>query len=148
MSACDERWMPNWVTWPVTYVCGCLYIYVTLTWDQALFSFRFVNNIPAGKAAKRKKTLIQQQGVTLQVLASRWTEVCGGIGSQRTQQTKMAPVLKITVLFNSCLFYVCRVQKRQSFLCNMREGSQGQLLVFSVTSFKIDQNNNQNKQYR
>ena len=29
-----------------------------LTWDQALFSFRFVNNIPAGKA-KRKESLIQ-----------------------------------------------------------------------------------------
>ena len=29
-----------------------------LTWDQAQFSFRFVNNIPAGKA-KRKESLIQ-----------------------------------------------------------------------------------------
>ena len=29
-----------------------------LTWDQALFSFRFVNNIPAGMA-KRKESLIQ-----------------------------------------------------------------------------------------
>ena len=28
------------------------------TWDQAQFSFRFVNNIPAGKA-KRKESLIQ-----------------------------------------------------------------------------------------
>ena len=26
----------------------------------------------------------------------------------------------------SYLFYLCRVQKRQSFQCNMREGSQGQ----------------------
>ena len=29
-----------------------------LTWDQALFSFRFENYIPAGKA-KRKQSLIQ-----------------------------------------------------------------------------------------
>ena len=29
-----------------------------VTWDQALFSFRFENNIPAGKA-KRKESLIQ-----------------------------------------------------------------------------------------
>ena len=29
-----------------------------LTWDQALFSFRFENDIPAGKA-KRKESLIQ-----------------------------------------------------------------------------------------
>ena len=29
-----------------------------ITWDQAQFSFRFVNNIPAGKA-KRKESLIQ-----------------------------------------------------------------------------------------
>ena len=31
---------------------------VILTWDQAPFSFRFVNNIPAG-IAKRKESLIQ-----------------------------------------------------------------------------------------
>ena len=31
---------------------------VEVTWDQALFSFRFVNNIPAGMA-KRKESLIQ-----------------------------------------------------------------------------------------
>ena len=30
----------------------------TITWDQALFSFRFENHIPAGKA-KRKESLIQ-----------------------------------------------------------------------------------------
>ena len=30
----------------------------SLTWDQALFSFRFENDIPAGKA-KRKESLIQ-----------------------------------------------------------------------------------------
>ena len=30
----------------------------SLTWDQALFSFRFENYIPAGKA-KRKESLMQ-----------------------------------------------------------------------------------------
>ena len=41
--------------------------------------------------------VIEQQVVTLQVFESRWTEVCGGTGSQRMQQRKMAPVLKITI---------------------------------------------------
>ena len=35
-----------------------LFFYFLLTWDKAQFSFRFVNNIPAGKA-KRKENLIQ-----------------------------------------------------------------------------------------
>ena len=35
-----------------------LQAYATVTWDEALFLFRFVNNIPAGKA-KRKESLIQ-----------------------------------------------------------------------------------------
>ena len=43
-------------------------------------------------------TFEQQQVVTLRVCASRWTEVCRGIGSQRMQQRKMAPVLKITIV--------------------------------------------------
>ena len=34
------------------------HIILRLTWDRAQFSFRFVNNIPAGKA-KRKEDLIQ-----------------------------------------------------------------------------------------
>ena len=51
----------------------------------------------------------QQQVVMLQVCASRWTEVCGGIGSQRMQQRKMAPVLKITIVLVICSIFVeCR----------------------------------------
>ena len=51
----------------------------------------------------------EQQVVTLRVCASRWTEVCGGIGSQRTQQRKMAPLLKITiVLVIRSIFVECR----------------------------------------
>ena len=37
--------------------------------------------------------------VTLRVCASRWTEVCGFIGSWRKKQTKMAGVLKIIIIF-------------------------------------------------
>ena len=37
---------------------ACLGYRKTLTWGQALFSFRLENNIPAGKA-KRKESLIQ-----------------------------------------------------------------------------------------
>ena len=51
----------------------------------------------------------QQQVVTLRVCASRWTEVCGGIGSQRMQQRKMAPLLKITIVLVICSIFVeCR----------------------------------------
>ena len=39
----------------------CLSCQNHITWDQALFSFRFVNNIPAGMA-KRKDSLIQTYG--------------------------------------------------------------------------------------
>ena len=51
----------------------------------------------------------KQQVVTLRVCASRWTEVCGGIGSQRMQQRKMAPLLKITIVLVICSIFVeCR----------------------------------------
>ena len=39
-------------------VTGVSEVQFGLTWDQALFSFRFENYIPAGKA-KRKESLIQ-----------------------------------------------------------------------------------------
>ena len=42
---------------------------------------------------------IKQQVVTLRVCASRWTEVCGFIGSWGKKQTKMAGVLKIIIIF-------------------------------------------------
>ena len=41
----------------------------------------------------------EQQVVTLRVCASRWTEVCGFIGSWGKKQTKMAGVLKIIIIF-------------------------------------------------
>ena len=56
-----------------------------------------------------RKNSEQQQVVTLRVCASRWTEVCGGIGSQRMQQRKMAPLLKITIVLVICSIFVeCR----------------------------------------
>ena len=42
---------------------------------------------------------VEQQVVTLRVCASRWTEVCGFIGSWGKKQTKMAGVLKIIIIF-------------------------------------------------
>ena len=58
--------------------------------------------------------------VTLQVCASRWTEVCGGIGSQRLQRRKMAPVLKITVVFVICSIFVeCRKDKVFCVICEI-----------------------------
>ena len=39
-------------------ICFVLFFCLLLTWDQALFSFRFENYIPAGKA-KRKESQIQ-----------------------------------------------------------------------------------------
>ena len=46
---------------------------------------------------------------TLRVCASRWTEVCGGIGSQQMHQRKMAPVLKINIVLVICSIFVeCR----------------------------------------
>ena len=69
----------------------------------------------------------EQQVVTLRVRASRWTEVCGGIGSQRMQQRKNGASFKITIVDHrlSHLFYLCGVQIRQSLFCNMRDWSQG-----------------------
>ena len=66
---------------------------------------------------------MEQQVVTLRVCASCWTEVCCGIGSQRMQKRKMAPLLKITIVDHrlSHLFYLGGVQIRQSLFCNMRD---------------------------
>ena len=60
----------------------------------------------------------EQQVVTLRVCASRWTEVLGGIGLQRTQQTKMTSVLKITVVLVICFSCVeYRKDKVFSAIC-------------------------------
>ena len=62
----------------------------------------------------------EQQVVTLRVCASRWTEVCGGTGSQRMQQRKMAPVLKITSDLVICSVFVeCRKDKVFSVICEI-----------------------------
>ena len=64
--------------------------------------------------------LIEQQVVTLRVWESRWTEVCGGIGSQRMQQRKMAPVLKITIDLVICSIFVeCSKDKVFSVICEI-----------------------------
>ena len=58
---------------------------------------------------KKNSTTHEQQVVTLRVCTSRWMEVCGGNGSQRMQQRKMAPLLKITIALVICSISVeCR----------------------------------------
>ena len=52
--------------------------------------------------------------VTLRVCASRWTEVCGGIGSQRMQQRKLAPLLKIIIVDHRLSHLALVVQKVDS----------------------------------
>ena len=62
----------------------------------------------------------EQQVVTLRVCASRWTEVYGGTGSQRMQQRKIAPVLKITSDLVICSVFVeCRKDKVFSVICEI-----------------------------
>ena len=48
----------SWLSSQYATIWKCQGIKRVLTWDQALFSFRFENNIPAGKT-KRKESLIQ-----------------------------------------------------------------------------------------
>ena len=62
----------------------------------------------------------QQQVVTLRECANRWTEVCGGIGSQRMRQRKMAPILKITIVLVICSIFVeCRSDKVFFVICEI-----------------------------
>ena len=91
------------------------------------FAFLKTRLVSIFKFVLRVTSVRQQQVVTLRVCASRWTEVCGGIGAQRMQQRKMAPLLKITIVDHrlSHLFYLGGVQIRQSLFCNMRDWSQG-----------------------
>ena len=57
----------------------------------------------------KRPIFYEQKVVTLRVCASRWTEVCGGIGSQRMKQRKMAPLSIITIVLVICsLFVECR----------------------------------------
>ena len=57
----------------------------------------------------KRPIFYEQKVVTLRVCASRWTEVCDGIGSQRMKQRKMAPLSKITIVLVICsLFVECR----------------------------------------
>ena len=47
-------------------------------------------------------------------------EVCGSIGSQRMQQRKMAPVLKITIVLVICSIFVeCRKDKVVCVKCEI-----------------------------
>ena len=63
-----------------------------------------------------EQTLLEQQVIKLRACASRWTEVCDGIESYKNNDC-----FKNYHRLSLFLFYLCRVQKRQSFLCNMRD---------------------------
>ena len=81
----------------------------------------------------------EQQVVTLRVCASRWTEVCGGIGSQRMQQRKMAPVLvKITIVLVICSIDVeCRKDKVFCAICEICLKANKSQIIHSFEGFLV-----------
>ena len=81
---------------------------------------KIVNNKESRVCVTNTCASEEQQVVTLRVCASRWTEVCGGIGSQRMQQRKMAPLLKITIVLVICSIFVeCRSDKVFFVICEI-----------------------------
>ena len=83
-------------------------------------------------------TYIQQQVVTLRVCANRWTEVCGGIGSQRMRQRKMAPLLKITiVLFICSIFVECRSDRVFFVICEISLKANKSQIIHNFARFVV-----------
>ena len=83
-------------------------------------------------------SLKQQQVVTLRVCASRWTEVCGGIGSQRMQQRKMAPLLKITIVLVICSIFVeCRSDKVFFVICEIGLEANKSQIIHNFARFVV-----------
>ena len=80
----------------------------------------------------------QQRVVTLRVCASRWTEVCGGIGSQRMQQRKMAPLLKITIVLVICSIFVeCRSDKGFFVICEIGLKANKSQIIHNFARFVV-----------
>ena len=80
----------------------------------------------------------QQQVVTLRLCASRWTEVCGGIGSQRMQQRKMAPLLKITIVLVICSIFVeCRSDKVFFVICEIGLKANKSQIIHNFARFVV-----------
>ena len=81
---------------------------------------------------------IQQQVVTLRECANRWTEVCGGIGSQRMRQRKMAPLLKITiVLVIFSIFVECRSDKVFFVICEIGLKANKSWIIHNFARFVV-----------
>ena len=71
-------------------------------------------------------------------MPSRWTEVCGGIGSQRMQQRKMAPVLKITSDLVICSVFVeCRKDKVFCAICEICLKANKSQIIHSFEGFLV-----------
>ena len=71
--------------------------------------------------------------VTLRVCASRWTEVCGSSRSQKMQQRKMAPVLKITIDLVICsIFEECRKDRVFSVICEVGLTANKSFFFFNI----------------
>ena len=78
--------------------------------------------------------------VTLRVCASRWTEVCGSSGSQKMQQRKMAPVLKITIDLVICsIFEECRKDRVFSVICEVGLTANKSQIIHNFARFVVRQ---------
>ena len=76
--------------------------------------------------------------VTLRVFASRWTEVCDGIGSQGMQQRKREPVLKITIVLVICSTFVeCRKDKVFCAICKIGLKAYKSQIVHNFARFVV-----------
>ena len=77
--------------------------------------------------------------VTLRVFASRWTEVCDGIGSQGMQQRKREPVLKITIVLVICSTFVeCRKDKVFCAICKIGLKANKSQIIHHSAWFVVD----------
>ena len=77
--------------------------------------------------------------VTLRVCASRWTKVCGGIGSQRMQpKKKVAPVLNITIVLVICAIFVqCRKDEVFCVICEIGLKANKSQIIHNFARFLV-----------
>ena len=65
-------------------------------------------------------------------------DVCGGIGSQRMQQRKLAPVLKITIDLVICSVFVeCRKDEVFSVICEIGLKANKSQIIHNFVRFVI-----------
>ena len=96
---------------------------------------------PLGERARQRQNKLtygEQQVVTLGVCASRWTEVCRGTESQRMQQRKMAPLLKITTVLVICSIFVeCRSDKVFFVICEIGLKANKSQIIHNFARFVV-----------